>query len=239
MTRIIDLDDDADTTTVLASAARVLDLGINTDDKKEAAGMTGREVGKQRRRSPTANYANVNGAWPDTVPVPTPQEALAGARRLVRLALKLGPPNVVPWRTKFGGKFELTSGNRFTWTRRGVFYVNPDKPEWGVGRGWQTMCHDIAHWAHRRLYGGKPHTAQHAFIERKLAEYVVSNGWLDGKLKRPEKPTPKPSTIDKQRDRLAATEASIKRWLTKERRAKTALRKLAIRKRYYERTLAT
>ena len=180
-----------------------------------------------------ANYENVNAAWPDECPVPSPQEALAGARRLVRLALTLGPPNS-PKLKASRHKFALTSGNRYTWTRRGVFYVNPDKPEWGVGRGWKTMCHDISHWAHRRLYGGKPHTSQHAFIERKLAEHVIQSGWLDGKLKREPKDQP-PANL--QAARATRIEGRIKAWESKKRRAEKALKKLRRQQAYYRKTL--
>lgn len=179
------------------------------------------------------NYDNVNAVWPDDAPVPTAQEAIAGARRLVRLASKMGGPNSPRIRTRW--KWEATSGNRFTWPRHGVFRVNPDQKPFG---GWKAIVHDISHWAGRRLFpGAKPHDPRTAFIERKLAEHVIQSGWLDGKLKRPEKP--KPTTDEKKVARHKATLAAIERWERKQARARTALRKLAIRKRYYERTLAT
>ena len=178
-----------------------------------------------------ANYEHVNGAWPEQVPVPSPQEALAGARRLVRLALTLGPPDGPKLRVS-RYKFKLTSGNRYSYTRNRTFMVNPDKREFGVGRGWQSMCHDISHWAHRRLFGGKPHTAQHAFIERKLAEHVVKSGWLEGKLKRPEKLKP---PVDHKAVRAARIETRIASWQRKLKRAENALKKLRRQKAYYER----
>jgi hypothetical protein len=138
-----------------------------------------------------ANYDNVNAVWPDNPAIPTPQEALTGARKLARLALSLGPSNGGPrytWHHASRMEFRLTSGNRYTWTRRGVFYVNPDQDDYRF-RGWKGICHDIAHWAGRKLYPGtKPHDHRTAFIERKLCEHVVNSGWLDGKLKRPQKP---------------------------------------------------
>lgn len=178
-----------------------------------------------------ANYANVNAAWPEEVPVPTPQEALSGARRLVRLALTLGPPGKP--RHRFRGSFKLTSGNRHTWTRRGVFYVNPNKSGWRF-RGWEAIVHDVSHWAGRRLYpGANPHDARVAFIERKLAEHVVSSGWLDGKLKR--KPREEKPQSDPREVKLQRVLARIKSWERKQRRAQTALRKLARTRAYYQR----
>lgn len=181
-----------------------------------------------------ANYDNVNEAWPADAPLPTPQEALAGARKLVKLALTLGRDGV-PAR-RFAGSFQLTSGNRHTWTRGGTFYVNPAKTSFGF-TGWKAIVHDISHWAGRRLYPKhKPHDARVAFIERTLAEHVVRSGWLEGKLRRPDKPKPAPA--DRQQQRYQATLAAIERWHRKQRRAQTALRKLAIRRKYYERRVA-
>ena len=186
-----------------------------------------------------ANYDNVNAAWPDNPAMPTGQEALAGARKLVKLALSFGPAPPSCWegrRHKFRGEFKLTSGNRYTWTRRGVFYVNPARHEWNVGNGWQTIVHNIAHWAGHRLYpGANPHDHRTAFIERKLAEHVVKNGWLEGKLKRPAKPKIK---TDIRRERYESTLMAIARLRTKLKRTQTILRKLEKRRKYYERELA-
>src|SRR5262245_28478364 len=162
------------------------------------------------------NYTNVNAVWPDNPAIPTPQEALTGARKLVDLALSLGPEENQVWRKRFAGEFKLTSGNRYTWTRRGVFYVNPDQNDYRF-RGWKGIVHDIAHWAGRRLYPlAKPHDHRTAFIERKLAEHVVRSGWLDGKLKRPVKPK---APIDRKAVRAARIEARIKAWERKLKRA--------------------
>jgi len=183
-----------------------------------------------------ANYDNVNAVWPDDPARPTGQEALAGARKLVKLALSLGRDgtNGINYRYGRGYEFKLTSGNRYTWTRRGVFYVNPAQHQWGVGNGWQTIVHNIAHWAGRKLYpGAKPHDHRTAFIERKLAEHVVNSGWLDGKLKREPKPKPE---IDRVALRAARVEASIKRWESKRKRADNALKKLRRQQRYYAKT---
>lgn len=181
------------------------------------------------------NYENVNAVWPDNPAIPTGQEALRGARKLVDLALALGPEQNPGWRKKFGGEFKLTSGNRYTWTRRGVFYVNPNRHEWSVGNGWQTIVHNIAHWAGRRLYPlADPHDHRTAFIERKLAEHVVQSGWLDGKLRRePKPPKPKPTKDEMVAAKVAGIDARIKKWEAKHKRAETALKKLRRQRRYY------
>jgi hypothetical protein len=189
-----------------------------------------------------AKYSSVNGQWPEGTRdgrdlKPTPKEALAAAKRLYRVGFK----------RHFRGKMKLTSGNRRTWIRSGVFYVNPDLGagtidyrsrggviiDRGSGGGWHELVHDISHYVTRRLYGDA-HGFRHAFIEKEMIKAVVEGGWLEGKLIRPTKPKP---PVDEKALKLQRTLASIKRWRAKEKRAQTALRKLTRKSRYYERQL--
>ena len=137
-------------------------------------------------------YRSVNGAWPKGTRdgralKPTAQEAVAAAKRLYRFAMK----------RPFQGKVKLTSGNRFTWIRGDVLYVNPDFRS-GLprsfaggapvdpGGGWHELVHAVAHYCAQLLYPNHgPHDGRHAFLERSMIEHVVKSGWLDGKLKRP------------------------------------------------------
>src|SRR5262245_61979186 len=116
-------------------------------------------------------YAHVNGEWPakrNELPRLDPEEAIAAAKRLYRKATGKAWP----------GKWKLTSGNRFTWPRLDIYYVNAEA-------GWWQLVHDISHRAHQRLNPSKrPHDWTHAFIERDLIQHVVSSGWLNGKLKK-------------------------------------------------------
>lgn len=176
-------------------------------------------------------YQSVNGAWPEGTNEgrnlkPTPQEAMAGAKRLYRIAF--GKP--------FKGTMKLTSGNRFTYIRNGVFYVNPDYgamegfPE--SGGGWHEIVHGISHYACSRLHpNAKGHGHQHAFIERELIKAVVSKGWLEGKLRREPK-------IKAPADPAKRIVESLARWQSKRKRAETAIRKLERKLRYYERKAA-
>lgn len=170
-----------------------------------------------------ATYQSVNSRWPEGTNdgrdlKPTPQEAMSAARRLYRFAMK----------RPFKGKMRVTSGNRYTWIRSGVFYVNPDYR----GGGWHELVHLISHQMAHRLYpGAKSHGGRHAFVEREMVEHVVSSGWLDGKLK-------SKATGPKTPDPIAAIDAKVKRWETKRRRAETALRKLKRQRAYYERKAA-
>jgi hypothetical protein len=59
---------------------------------------------------PLPKYHSVNSRWPEGTHEgrdlrPSPQEAVAAARRLYRFAMK----------KPFPGKVRITSGNRYTW----------------------------------------------------------------------------------------------------------------------------
>ena len=180
-----------------------------------------------------AKYNSVNGQWPDGTNdgrdiIPTPEEAMSGAKRLYRVAL--GKP--------FRGTMKLTSGRRHTWIRRHVFYVNPNEKRWtgsSCNGGWHEIVHSISHLAARRLYG-EGHGPRHAWVEKQLIAHVVQSGWLDGKLKR--KPREAKPPVDPKVAKLTGIAASIKRWQTKQKRAATALRKLERQRKYYERQQA-
>jgi hypothetical protein len=174
-----------------------------------------------------AKYESVNGAWPAGTRdgrdlKPTPQEAIAGFRRLFRKAF--GRP--------YRGKLILTSGSRRTWygSKPRTIRVNPDER----GGGWHEIVHSVSHMASRELYR-EGHGPRHAFIERELIKLVVDGGWLEGKLRRDPKPAAEINPVQTRRN---ATLASIARWTTKAKRADTALRKLRRRLRYYDRKLA-
>lgn len=161
------------------------------------------------------NYISVNGKWPEGTNdgrdiIPTEQEAISACKRLYRRAM--GKP--------FIGKFKITSGRRYTWIRNGVFYVNPNQKSWAGNGGWHEIVHMISHIASSRRYN-ENHGSRHASIERDLIQYVVEQGWLDGKLK--TKAAPKP---DKKTAKLDSVASRIKKWESKLKRAETALRKL-------------
>jgi hypothetical protein len=135
-------------------------------------------------------YASVNGRWPETLPPITDHEAIELVRRLYRKFMG----------RSYTGQFKIASGNRNTLPRRGVYYVNPRRVyKWGGHEaGWKDIVHDVSHWVHwRRNPGKKPHGASHAWVEREMSQHVVASGWLDGKLKRVEKPAkPEPTVAE-------------------------------------------
>lgn len=155
----------------------------------------------------------VNSRWPADMPAPTPEEAIRGAKRLYQFGTGS------PWR----GPVELTSGNRHTWVwrRKGVMtlVINPDRTRRG---GWRDIVHDISHYAHMMInHGDRPHSAKQLYIERDMVDFVLDNGFHEGRLK------PKPKAPPKQKDavaeRLKRVEELIGNWERKERYAQTRL----------------
>lgn len=163
-------------------------------------------------------YQEVNAAWPTVVPKLTGPEAVTAMKRIYRKFV--GKP--------LRGKIEITSGNRRS--RVGRYVVNPDK-------GWHDLVHHLSHYVHYRRYPNKQqHNPLHETVEREMVAYVVASGWLDGKLKRAQRPkVPKPSVPELRHQRVVARLAA---WKTRAKRAATAIKKLTRQKRYYEKKLA-
>lgn len=170
-------------------------------------------------------YESVNGAWPagtneGRALKPNPQEAVTAVKRLWRFAMKRPCPL----------KVVAVAGRRLSGITSGVYHINPDER----GGGWHEVVHDVSHRCAWRLHPGvKTHSTQHAFLEREMIAYAVRSGWLDGKLRRPERPAkPKPNPAEVRYQRVLA---AIARWEAKRRRAVNALKRLERRRRHYER----
>jgi len=167
----------------------------------------------------------VNSKWPKGAPIPTEKEAITGAKRLYRKAVGR------PWL----GPVKIVTGNRYTWVRHGTLCVNPNRKNSRLS-GWPEIAHMISHYAHQRLNPkDRPHSDKQAYIERDLTDYVLASGFLEGRLVRPAKPKPPKDELAEKADNI---ERRLKAWETKEKRAKTALRKLRVQKRYYDKKLA-
>ena len=175
-------------------------------------------------------YRAVNAMWPEPYPVPTSREAIIGAKRLIRRAHRLAiEDGAIPKFAKLRPrKFKITSGNRYTEIRSGVWYVNPNQ---GNHWGWHQIVHGVSHWAQRHYWPqADGHGALHAWLEAELANYAITN-FLGGQLGQ----KPKPKVVDKIAVRAAAVVKRIKAWEAKRKRADTALRKLRRQERYYGR----
>jgi hypothetical protein len=99
-----------------------------------------------------------------------------------------------------------------------------------LDKGWPRLVHDLSHRLGRLQFPReRPHGPHHAAIEREMIEWVLAQGWLDGKLK------PKPQ-VKQPVDRAAHARAMLARWETKLKRTETMLKKWRRKVRYYERT---
>ena len=169
-------------------------------------------------------YARVNATWPAEVPALTADEAVKAAKKLYRFALG----------STYSGKVIVTSGNRYSYLRYGVLYINPS---WG----WESdrgLVHLLSHAFHRRLSSERPHGGTHARLEIRMIKEVIKRGWLDGALRTAPKPAKVAPRKPDSAVKLARTEAAIDRWEKKLRRAENALKKLRRRQAYYSKRTA-
>lgn len=178
---------------------------------------------KTHARDPGLWDRLVNDRFGSAMPILSPQESIAAARKLYRHAMG----------KSFPGKIVLTSGNRYTWVRRGVMAVNPDKRERDA-RGLRALIHDLSHYCHSRLHPqDSPHSARQARLEGKLVTFALSRGFTEGALKRePAAPKPKPDLIQQRYSRMVNRRDKYARELE---RAKRLLAKATREVREYER----
>lgn len=165
----------------------------------------------------------VNSQFGGEQPVLSGDESIMAARKLWRHAM--GKP--------FNGRIKLTSGNRRTWTRQGVLYVNPDERRRN-SRGLREIIHSISHLAHYRLHpGDKPHSIRQARMEAKLAKFALDRRWHEGALKR--EPAIEKTKPDAVAQRYARMVARRDKWAREFGRAKRLLAKAESEVRTYER----
>lgn len=155
-------------------------------------------------------YEHVNAEWPGEIPALTFAEGVRATKLLHRKFLK----------RRCRWSFKETSGRRYGGMDRPlVWSINPG----GTFHhgGWWLLVHNLSHrFAYTLHPGTKPHSTQHAFLERSMVAHVVRSGWLTGRLRpKPKAPPPPVDKCQRLRDRLA-------RWESKERRARRAAAKL-------------
>lgn len=171
-------------------------------------------------------YQRVNAVYPDPLPAaPTAEEAVRAARKLYRFGTGRA----------WTGRVHVTSGRRFTWVYGSTLNVNPDRRRGDGETGWKALIHDMSHYIHRTMTTGfRPHSGEHARLEIRMVKEAIKRGWFGGALTPAEVPaTPALDAGTILHRKLALVDAAIKRWETKAKRARTALRKLARRRAYY------
>lgn len=109
-------------------------------------------------------------------------------------------------------------------------WINAKPHTYHARSGWARLIHDVshdifdAHYPHKRA-----HDPLHVHYETEVAKHVVAKGWLEGTLA-PPPPKIRIKVKLTSSDKLVKTDADIKRWETKAKRAATALRKLRRRR---------
>lgn len=181
------------------------------------------------RRDPELWDRLVNSQFNGQQPILSGEESLVAARKLYLHAFG---------RKARKWKWELTSGNRYTWPRRGVFLVNPDKRQRDA-RGLRAIIHDMSHYCHSRLNpNDSAHSARQARLEARLVKFALDRKWHEGALKTEPKPEvvpeekPKPDKVVLRYRRMVARRDKYARELARfERLAAKAEREV----RQYER----
>lgn len=181
-------------------------------------------------------YQTVNAAWPDAMPELTRPEVIPAAKRLWRMAMdKPCPYRIVLATGERAGRYPMRRGRAATLRRLSYSKVVLIVSE---RYGWRGLVHSLSHRCHSLLWpGAEDHDnkGRHAFLEKSMISHVVQSGWLDGKLKRPDKPV---AAADIKAVRHQRVLKRIVAWTAKRKRAERALQKLTQQRAYYERALA-
>jgi|TARA_R110002033_G_scaffold154201_1_gene190659 hypothetical protein len=172
-------------------------------------------------------YGQVNRMFPKQLPILEKDEAEKAYKKLIA---KFGTKQVWSeysnkWITK---KMKVRRIRKFgektfkTEVRKCWLSLNGDTNT--LHKGWRRLVHDVSHYVHDfRFPDSSNHDLAQAVIEKEMVNYVINQGWLEGKLK--TKLKPKLTKDEKQNAKIISLEKLIKSWETKEKRAKTYIKK--------------
>ena len=172
---------------------------------------------QQIRTAGNKVYGQVNRMWLDKIPPITKEEAFKAYKLLTR---------------KFGSK-KVWSEYYNKWENKKL-YIGRRRPRrcWIclsgncnlLDRGWRRLVHDVSH----RVYdfrfpkNSEGHNIAQAKIEHEMAQYVIAQGWLEGKLK-PKIKTPL-TKDEKKSKKLLNYERLLKKWMSKMSLANTKIK---------------
>ena len=172
-------------------------------------------------------YGQVNRMFPKQLPILEKDEAERAYKKLIA---KFGTKKV--WSEYYSGqwitkkmKVRQTRKRRTkTWkTRIRKCWLSLNGDTNTLHKGWRRLVHDVSHYVHDfRFPNSSNHDLAQAVIEKEMVNYVINQGWLEGKLK--TKLKPKPTKDEKQNTKIINLEKLIKSWETKEQRAKTYIK---------------
>lgn len=117
-------------------------------------------------------------AWPSIIPPLSQREAKKAARQL--------------WHRFYWRRMYEEQGKRVPKPRPLAVVINHKlkyarqyqyRLEVNPLRGWRNMIHSLSHRFHHRLRpNDKPHSDSHRHLEKEMIAYVITSGWLAGKL---------------------------------------------------------
>ena len=177
-------------------------------------------------------YGQVNRMFPKQLPILEKDEA---ERVYKKLIAKFGTKKV--WSEYYSGQWitkkmkvrQTRKRGTKTWkTRVRKCWLSLNGDTNTLSKGWRRLVHDVSHYVHDfRFPNSSNHDVAQAVIEKQMADYVINQGWLDGKLK--TKLKPKLTKDEKQNAKIISLEKLIKSWETKEKRAKTYIKKYRLK----------
>ena len=173
-------------------------------------------------------YGQVNRMFPKQLPILEKDEAERAYKKLIA---KFGTKKV--WSEYYSGQWitkkmkvrQTRKRGTKTWkTRVRKCWLSLNGNTNTLSKGWRRLVHDVSHYVHDfRFPNSSNHDLAQAVIEKEMVNYVLNQGWLEGKLK--TKLKPKPTKDEKQNAKIISLEKLIKSWETKEQRAKTYIKK--------------
>ena len=169
---------------------------------------------KKMRRT----YGKVNRQFPKELPYITKEEAFKAYKLLMNKFGKKKVRNLsnTKWITK-----KLIAGRtrpRRCWI---ALSGNPSL----LSKGWRRLVHDISHRIYYFQYPNDNgnHSLRQAELELELGQYVMDQGWLEGKLKPKAKPII--TKEEKVAKKISNLQKLLSRWETKQKTAHTYIKK--------------
>jgi hypothetical protein len=131
--------------------------------------------------APVHRYRDIDQMWPKQMPSLTAAEAKTAAKRLYHEFVEKRKPGY-----KLGGVeigYDTTVGlkdaknARPPWQWEDLIVVNPQND-------WRDLVHRLSHNFHARVHSAPAeHDPRHRQLEADMVAWMISHGWLDGKLR--------------------------------------------------------
>ena len=189
---------------------------------------------QQIRTAGNKVYGQVNRMWPDELPI---LEKVEAERAYKRLITKFGTKQV--W-SEYSNKW-ITEKMKVRQIRKKGSPLGIYKPKYwkirirkcwlslngdtnSLSKGWRRLVHDVSHdvYEFRFPNSSRDHNIAQAKIEHEMAQYVIAQGWLEGKLK-PKIKTPL-TKDEKKSKKLLNYERLLKKWMSKMSLANTKIK---------------